>query len=81
MDRGRLRWLCRRGMKELDLPLQGYLDQRYDAAGPHERAAFLRLLDETDDSLWRYFFADVTPDDPALAELVRQIRRAAASHP
>ncbi|MGZ8218173.1 FAD assembly factor SdhE [Methylomagnum sp.] len=81
MERGRLWWLCRRGMKELDLPLQGYLEQGYEAASPQERAAFVRLLDESDDSLWRYFFADVSPEDPALAELVRTLRRAAASHP
>jgi antitoxin CptB len=81
MHRGRLQWLCRRGMRELDLPLQRYLDQDYCAAAPHEQAAFVRLLDESDDALWRYFYGDLSPEDAALAELVRKIRGALTSHP
>jgi antitoxin CptB len=80
-QRTRLQWLCRRGMRELDLVLMGYLERDYDAAGPAEQAAFIRLLDESDDSLWRYFYGDVSPDDTVLAALVRKIRSAAASHP
>lgn len=80
MQRTRLQWLCRRGMRELDLVLMGYLEREYDAAAPDEQTAFSRLLDESDDALWRYFYGDLLPDDTALAALVRTIRAAAASH-
>jgi antitoxin CptB len=81
MQRTRLEWLCRRGMRELDLLLLRYLDRDYDAAEPPEQRAFTRLLDETDDTLWRYFYGNLTPDDTALAALVRKIRGAPPSHP
>ena len=42
-DLGRLRWRCRRGMKELDELLLAYLP-RYLEASADERAAFEALL-------------------------------------
>ena len=45
---GRLRWRCRRGMKELDLLLVRWLELRFAAADIHRRHAFGLLLDETD---------------------------------
>lgn len=75
MNRARLVWCCRRGMKELDLPLRRYLDDVYDHAAPAEQDAFARLLDESDDSLWRYFYGDRVPDDAELAALVGAIRQ------
>ncbi len=80
MRQGELRWRCRRGMRELDLPLQRYLEQTFESTDLSMQAAFVRLLDETDDALWRYLYGDVSPKDPALAELLRVIRRTAASH-
>ena len=68
-------------MRELDLPLQRYLDEDYDLAGQREQAAFVRLLDESDDALWHYLYGDLSPDDTGLADLVRKIRRTAASPP
>ncbi|MGX2041421.1 FAD assembly factor SdhE [Methylocaldum sp. MU1018] len=79
MERAQLRWRCRRGMRELDLLLQRYLDDTYDRAPKAEKSTFLRLLDEPDECLWRYLCADFTPVDSALAELVLKIRSAAPS--
>ncbi|HTW37070.1 MAG TPA: succinate dehydrogenase assembly factor 2 [Steroidobacteraceae bacterium] len=39
-----LRWRCRRGMKELDLLLERFLEQHYDQALPERQRAFERLL-------------------------------------
>jgi len=44
-DIGKLRWRCRRGMKELDLLLTRYVDERYREATPDEQQAFRQLLD------------------------------------
>lgn len=81
MSRARLAWQCRRGMRELDLPLLRYLDRDYDRAAAAEQAAFLRLLEESDDALWRYFYAGADPADPVLADLVRKLRDALAPRP
>ncbi|WP_119631877.1 FAD assembly factor SdhE [Methylocaldum marinum] len=81
MKHAQLRWRCRRGMRELDLLLQRYLDHTYEHAPETEKSTFIRLLDEPDERLWRYFYADCTPVDSSLAELVLKIRSASPSSP
>ena len=73
-----LAWRCRRGMRELDWLLSGYLTTRYPGAPPEEREQFQALLEIPDDKLWRYFYQDLMPEEPALASLIASIRRTAA---
>lgn len=55
MDPARLRYLLRRGMKELDVMAQRYHAQRYPQAPAAERAAFERLLTEAEDpDIWAW---------------------------
>jgi len=70
----RLRWRCRRGMRELDQLLTRYLDRRWPQASDEERGVFLRLLDCEDDRLWRWFLGHETASDAALDTLVQHIR-------
>ena len=39
-EMSRLRWMCRRGMKELDVVLTRYLDERYSDSSDTEQALF-----------------------------------------
>lgn len=52
-DKSRLRWRCRRGMRELDKAMLGYLDNHYDNASAQERADFESLLDWQEPELYR----------------------------
>ena len=70
----RLRWRCRRGMRELDQLLERYLDQRWAAASEAERGTFLRLLDCEDDRLWRWVLGHEHASDVELNALVEQLR-------
>jgi antitoxin CptB len=70
----RLRWRCRRGMRELDQLLVRWLDREWKASPEPERAVFLRLLDCEDDRLWRWFLGHETAPDAALDSLVQRIR-------
>ena len=70
----RLRWRCRRGMRELDRLLERYLDRRWPVVSEQERGVFLRLLDCEDDRLWRWFLGHETPPDADLDQLVQHIR-------
>lgn len=70
----RLRWRCRRGMRELDQLLTRYLDQRWGQATDDERRVFLQLLDCEDDRLWRWLLDRERPTDAALQLLVQRIR-------
>ena len=70
---GYLHWRCRRGMKELDLVLQAWLDRRYAQASPAERTLFARFLELPDPQLACYLLGNEIPDDPAMAALVAQL--------
>lgn len=51
---GRLRWRCRRGMRELDVLLGGWLDVHWTQADAAQRQAFAELLDVQDPDLWSW---------------------------
>lgn len=72
-DLARLRWQCRRGMKELDQLLTRYLDTRYAAAGEDERADFRAILNLPDPELAGYFLGRQVPEDSAIARAVQRI--------
>jgi len=69
----RLRWRCRRGMRELDQLMLRYLDQRFQQAPTKERNVFLRLLDSEDDKLWAWFMGREQPGDAELHDLIQTI--------
>jgi antitoxin CptB len=69
----RLRWRCRRGMRELDQLMLRYLDRRWATAPASERAAFERLLDCEDDRLWRWMMGRESIEDADLRALVEHI--------
>ena len=52
--RARLRWHCRRGMRELDQAMRAYLDHHFDDATDGEREAFGELLEMQDPELYRH---------------------------
>jgi antitoxin CptB len=49
-----LRWLCRRGMKELDVLLERFLAEHEDALRSGAWPDLEQLLAEEDDQLWRW---------------------------
>ena len=48
----RARWRCRRGMLELDIVLQRFLDRDYLQLNNQQLEQFERLLDLPDNDLW-----------------------------
>lgn len=71
----RIRWRCRRGMRELDQLFERYLAQRWSHSPDEERGVFLQLLDCEDDKLWRWFMGYEHCPDVALASLIQRIRQ------
>lgn len=70
----RLRWRCRRGMRELDQLMLRYLDREWPTDSEAGRAVFLRLLDCEDDKLWRWFMGYEAAADVEIASLIQRIR-------
>ena len=71
---GKLRWRCRRGMKELDLLTLAYLERHYPTASAEERQAFAELLELQDPLLMSYMMGRETPTDATTARVVGVMR-------
>ncbi len=69
----KLRWRCRRGMKELDVLLLGYLERCYETAPTEKQQAFAHLLDCQDPQVMAYIVGRETPSDNVLSELIHDI--------
>ena len=72
---GKLRWRCRRGMKELDLLTLGYLEQHYPTASAEEQQAFAALLELQDPLLMSYMVGRETPADGTTARVVAVMQK------
>ncbi len=67
----RLRWRCRRGMKELDQLLVRYLETHYQTAMVEQQEDFEALLEVEDDRLWRWVIGLEKPSSIAFETLLR----------
>ena len=74
MDSNRLRWAARRGMLELDLLLNGFLDHGYARLTPEQQTVFQRLLGCEDQDLFAWLLGHAHPPDPDLQAMVRLVR-------
>lgn len=74
----RLYWQCRRGMRELDDLLMGFLDTGYSSLSEHEQQCFENLLTYNDNLLLEYLMGRTVPRDPDTANVVHQIRASAS---
>lgn len=74
----RLAWQCRRGMLELDLLLQAFLDQHYAHAPDAVQQAFVELLNYPDDVLFAYLMGHTVPFELTTVDIVARVRAAAA---
>jgi antitoxin CptB len=70
---GKLRWRCRRGMKELDVLLTRYADEEYARAAPAHQAAFRQLLDLQDPVIHAYCLGGEPAPTAVLAALIERI--------
>jgi antitoxin CptB len=76
IDEKRIRWRCRRGMKELDVMLERYLASGYSSLREENKADFARLLDALDPDLFAWLSGSGLPEDAGLQTIVMHIRGA-----
>ena len=74
----RLRWRCRRGLKELDVLFERYAETSLASASTAELGSLERLLDLPDPEIAAYLLGEAVPEDPGLAALAASIRNYAA---
>lgn len=69
-----LRWMCRRGMKELDLLMGSYLDHGYPTASPERKAAFEKLLSYQDPVILDLLMNKIQDDDAEVQALINVLQ-------
>jgi len=70
----KLRWHCRRGMRELDVLMLRYLEDSFESAPAEEQQGFVDLLALEDPILFAYVVGREEPQDENLQKLVQKIR-------
>ena len=70
----RLRWRCRRGTRELDALLGGWLDEHGERADEQTIHAFDALLDQSDPQIWDWLMNYAQSPRADWARIVGQIR-------
>lgn len=73
---GALRWRCRRGMLELDLMLQAFVDKEVPMLSEAELIIFDHLLDYPDQVLLELFLNQTQSSDKEISQFVKRIREA-----
>ncbi len=72
-DLDRTRWRCRRGLLELDLILNGFLETRYASLDAEERERFNELLEADDNDLLDLAMGRCEPE-PRYRMMVEMLR-------
>ena len=75
----RLRWRCRRGMLELDLLLQPFLESGYGDLDKIEKGLFLKLLELPDQELFEQLMEIKQPQETEISHVITKIRHAATA--
>lgn len=74
VSKARIKWLCRRGMKELDVLLERFFTAEFDGLSDSEQSAFHTLVQCEDPEIYYFLLGRTQPDDPAVAALVTRIQ-------
>ncbi|HAY45092.1 MAG TPA: succinate dehydrogenase assembly factor 2 [Gammaproteobacteria bacterium] len=72
---GKLRWRCRRGVRELDVLLTRFLDQTYDTLSNSQKLAFCSLLEVQDPIIMDWIFARSSSDEEDVQDIVKQLAK------
>jgi len=71
----RLRWRCRRGIKEMDIILQRFLEQRYFSLPCRQKRLFEQILDEADLDILDWILGRRRPSRSEYEELIGLFRQ------
>jgi antitoxin CptB len=69
-----LKWRCRRGMLELDILLNSYLDKHYHSMSQQQGDIFSEVLDYPDQVLFDLLLGNMQSSDAAVNRLITEIQ-------
>ena len=68
------RWQCRRGMLELDLLLNNFVDKKVNTLSTQQKQSFDLLLSYPDQTLLDLLLGNSVSSDPSISTLVKLIQ-------
>ncbi len=74
-ERSRLLWRCRRGIREMDIVLQTFLNQSYDTLSDADKNSFAQLLDEADLDILNWIMGKGEPENEGIKNIITLIRQ------
>ena len=74
MDAAKLRWRCRRGVKEFDVLFNQFLEKKYPLLSEQQQGYFHALLDEQDPIIMDWLFKRSEPNDDGLKWIIGQLQ-------
>ena len=75
MNVQRLKWACRRGMLELDLVLEPFMENIFSTLSDEDKLRFEKLLENEDQDLFNWFLRKGNPSDEDDLHIVEIIRK------
>ena len=74
MDAAKLRWRCRRGIKEFDVLFNRFLEDEYPSLTTEQQGYFHDLLDEQDPVIMDWLFKRSEPKDEGLKWIIGRLQ-------
>jgi len=74
-ENSRLLWRCRRGIKEMDLLLERFVERYYPELNGNEQRRFEAFLEETDPDILAWIMGRTKPDNPDYRKFIRQLQQ------
>lgn len=72
-DVRRLRWQCRRGIKEVEVLLEPFFEECYVGLCAEDKLLFEKLLEQHDVEMFEWFTHRSKPEQPDIAKMVRMV--------
>jgi len=73
LSSGRLRWACRRGMLELDILLETFLDNGYEQLSDEQKSTFETVLGFADQDIFELCMGQAQADSIEIADVIKKI--------
>jgi len=73
-ERSRLLWRCRRGIREMDIIFQEFVNQSYDTLSETDKKIFSQLLDEFDLDILNWILGKDAPESDEFKHIITLIR-------
>ncbi len=73
-DHNRVRWLCRRGMKELDLVINRFFENEYDSLSEQDQIYFKDFLEVEDPEIYSWIMGRTTPENQHHAAIINKLQ-------